>query len=579
MRSRVPSPPALFVSTSLALCLLAAALAACGDDGGGGASPGPSDAASPQPDAGADGAVPPRDSGIDADASVATYTIGGTVTGLAPTTGDAGLADPGAGGLVLQNGAEKIRVNANGSFTFATKVPANGSYDVTIAEQPTNPAHTCTVSGGKGTVVAGNIATVTVNCSIDTFTVGGHVTGLAGSGLQLRIDDRENVDINVNDGTYAFPTVLPSGASYSVVVNANPTNRWQTCTIANATGVIADGDVADVDVTCADNTYTVSGTISGLTAAGLVLTNTYSGGGGPENVSPPIDATSFTFTQGVRSGESYAVTLGVVPATLRCVIANGSGTVAGVNITGVSVTCSPKVFDFAFTGGEQIYTVPAWATSLDVTLDGAQGGTDFATSMNYGGRVTAKLSVSPGEQLSLFVGGQPSDTSGGFNGGGAGENSGRGGGGATDIRRGGNTLAHRILVAAGGGGGGVWTLQNLEVVGGAGGGLTGETGRRESDVGGQGGTQTSSGTGTCFVVGTSTLVSGGFGFGGTPAGHSCGCMGYGGGGGWWGGAGSGNCRGGGGGSSYIADDPSIGSASTTTGGAEPGNGSIHIVVN
>lgn len=522
-------------------------------------------------------------SNTDADAApVSTYSVKVTVTGLAAGTGDAGLDDAGAGGLVLANGTEKLAIFQNGTFTFVNKLTAGAAFDVTIAAQPTNPSHECTVSGGKGTVVAGDVESITVNCSVEKFTVGGNVTGLAGSGLQLRINNTENVSINIVDGTYAFPTSLASGTHYDVEVLNDPTNRWQTCVLENATGIVDDANVANVNVTCTTKQYTISGTITGLITTGLSLKDTYSGGGGPETISPAANATTFSFVQTVKSGETYAVSVETSPVGFGCgVTANGSGTVAGSNIS-VSVACAPSDQDFASTGAEQTYTVPSWAHSIDVTLEGAQGGTDFGTSTNYGGKLTATLAVTPADTLYIYVGSMPSDTSGGFNGGGAGDNGGRGGGGASDIRVGGNALANRVLVAGGGGGAGIWVSGgNLEVVGGQGGDLVGGNGYRvpsfAANAGGTGGTQSGSGVGTCVNF-NQTSVSGGLGFGGTTVGKGCGCQGYGGGGGYYGGSASGNCRGGGGGSAFALVDASITNVVHTIGGAQPGNGRVKLVV-
>jgi hypothetical protein len=128
----------------------------------------------------------------------------------------------------------------------------------------------------------------------------------------------------------------------------------------------------------------------------------------------------------------------------------------------------------------------------------------------------------------VSVGQQPNGTTGGWNGGGNGESLGQGGGGASDARTGGTAYSNRIIVAGGGGGAGYWS--NLHVVGGVGGGLVGGDGYRNTtaDPGGQGGTQSGTGLGTCVTLNNSS-VSGGFGFGGSPSG--CGCEGYGGGGG------------------------------------------------
>ncbi|MDB4934625.1 MAG: hypothetical protein JWP87_1597 [Labilithrix sp.] len=554
--------------------VLLAAVAACGDGDSSGEPSQDAGAVTPN-DSGTnpnpnDAGIAPNDSGVIPEPT--TYTIGGTVTGLAPSTGDAGLADAGQGALVLQNGSEKITVSKNGAFAFTTKGTSGAGFEVVVSAQPDNPVQTCTVSGGKGTIATGNVTSVTVNCDTKKLTIGGHVTGLVGGGLKLRVNDTEDVSIAVVDGTYAFPSSLASGATYSVTVKANPTNRWQNCTLVNATGQVDDTNVTNIDVTCVDQTFTVSGTLTGVTTADLVMKNTYSGGGGPETINPAANAPTFAFVQPVRSGETFAVS---TSGPYHCDITGGAATMAGANVTDVAVACTPSTFDYAFTGAPQSFVVPAWATSLDVVLEGAQGGSDFAGSVNYGGKVTATVAVTPGETLSLYVGGQPASITGGYNGGGNGESGGRGGGGATDLRRG-ATLADRFLVAGGGGGGGFWAGVNLEIVGGVGGDLTGGSGYRVPDYasnpGGQGATQSASGTGTCVSY-DNPAMSGGLGFGGAPAG--CGCQGYGGGGGYYGGAGSGNCRGGGGGSGFAA---AVGVANVvhTAGGASPGNGRIHI---
>ena len=226
---------------------------------------------------------------------------------------------------------------------------------------------------------------------------------------------------------------------------------------------------------------------------------------------------------------------------------------------------------FTYTGAQETFTVPAGVTSINVEAKGAQGGTNSpTTNINYGGLVQADLTVTPGTIIYINVGEQPTTLTGGFNGGGNGETAGIGGGGASDIRIGGTTLNDRMIVAGGAGGGGLWGGQ--EVFGGLGGGLIGGAGYRVSiaNPGGDPGTQTASGNGTCGSL-NNPICSGGFGFGGAPS--ACGCEGYGGGGGWYGGAGSGNCRGGGGGSSYT--DPSATNV-THTQGIQAGHGEITI---
>lgn len=245
--------------------------------------------------------------------------------------------------------------------------------------------------------------------------------------------------------------------------------------------------------------------------------------------------------------------------TISCnsnITVNNDSGLCGTNVmyttpTVVSNTCAGIDSDtFSFTGAMQTWVVPVGITSVTIQTWGAQGGANWINNNNFGGYVSADIAVTPGSTLYIFVGGQATTIAGGFNGGGNGEGAGKGGGGATDVRIGGTTYNDRVVVAGGGGGAGYWS--SLHVVGGQGGGLTGTNGYRDpsyaANPGGVGGTQTSSGNGTCVSL-NNPAVAGGFGYGGAPSG--CGCEGYGGGGGWWGGAGSGNCRGGGGGSGYA----------------------------
>lgn len=89
----------------------------------------------------------------------------------------------------------------------------------------------------------------------------------------------------------------------------------------------------------------VTGSISGLTARGLVLQN------GIETISVTPNATTFAFTTQVNRGASYAVTIHGQPSSQLCKINNGSGKAAADTITDVRITClSPVVSTLAGTG-------------------------------------------------------------------------------------------------------------------------------------------------------------------------------------------------------------------------------------
>ena len=83
--------------------------------------------------------------------AAATYTIGGTVSGLSGT-------------VVLQdNGGDDLSVSASGAFTFGTGLTSGSAYSVTVK---TNPAgQTCSVANGSGTVGSAGVTNVAVTCS------------------------------------------------------------------------------------------------------------------------------------------------------------------------------------------------------------------------------------------------------------------------------------------------------------------------------------------------------------------------------------------------------------------------------
>ena len=101
-----------------------------------------------------------------------------------------------------------------------------------------------------------------------------------------------------------------------------------------------------------------------------------------------------------------------------------------------------------------------------VNATGAQGG-EANDAGGLGGWVIATLSVTAGQTLYIFVGG---DTlvGGGYNGGGKGCFGAKGGGGGTDIRTNANVVQSRLIAVGGGGGGSGWNSDD----GGSGGTMT-----------------------------------------------------------------------------------------------------------
>lgn len=312
--------------------------------------------------------------------ATSTYSVSGTVSGLS-----------GVGLVLLDNGGDPLTVNANGSFTFATKVAVGASYNVTVGTQPTGPSQTCTVSGGTGTMGTANVTGVTVACSTNAYAVSGTVSGLSGAGLVLQDNNGDNLSITAN-GAFTFATAVASGSSYNVTVFTQPTNPSQTCTVTNGSGTIGSANVSNVAVSCTTNTYTISGTVTGLAGTGLVLLDN-----GGDNL--PISANgTFTFTTPIASNGSYNVTVGTQPGgpTQTCAVNSGTGIVTGSNITNVSVICSTNT-----------YTVSGSVTGLSGTGLVLQdnGGDNLSVAAN--GSFTFSTPVPSGATYTVTVLTQP----------------------------------------------------------------------------------------------------------------------------------------------------------------------------
>jgi hypothetical protein len=244
----------------------------------------------------------------------ASYTVGGSVFGL-------------NGSVVLENNNNNpIALNADGNFTFTTALMQGASYSVKVKSQPTN--QTCTVSNGNGTVTNANVTNVTVNCSTNTRAVGGTITGLSGS-IVIQNNGADNSNLNTN-GQFTFPTRVSQGGTYTVTILTQPAT--QTCTITNASGAVGMNDITDVQITCATNSFTVGGTITGL-AGNVVLQNNAG-----DNLNLNANG-QYSFPTRVAQGAAYNASVLTQPEAQVCSVTNGSGTMGSANVTNVGVNC------------------------------------------------------------------------------------------------------------------------------------------------------------------------------------------------------------------------------------------------
>jgi 6-phosphogluconolactonase (cycloisomerase 2 family) len=250
-----------------------------------------------------------------------SYTIGGNVINLSGT------------GLVLaDNAGNSLPIAGNGGFTFPGSIAGGATYVVSVQSQPVNASQICTVLNGAGTVGTVNVTSIVVSCTTNYYTVGGSVSGLAGSGLVLQTNGSNNTSVS-SSGNYTFAN-LASGTNYAVTVMTQPSNPSQTCVVANGMGTVTSANVKNVAISCTTNSYTVGGNVTGLSGSGLVLQTN-----GANNL--PVSASSpYTFAT-LPSGTAYTVTVQTQPSNPAqfCLVTNGSGTVTDADLTNVAVTC------------------------------------------------------------------------------------------------------------------------------------------------------------------------------------------------------------------------------------------------
>jgi len=118
----------------------------------------------------------------------AYYTVTGRIFGL-------------DGMVILQlNGTDNLEIkNIGGTglyFSFPDEISDGSDYIITVFQNP--ESQICSVTNGNGKINGKDITDIVVNCSENTFTIGGTVTGLIGSGLVLQNSGGDDLVITEN---------------------------------------------------------------------------------------------------------------------------------------------------------------------------------------------------------------------------------------------------------------------------------------------------------------------------------------------------------------------------------------------
>jgi hypothetical protein len=273
-----------------------------------------------------------------------TATIGGTVSGLVANTS-----------VILQNnGGDSLTITANGAFTFKTPVTGADVYAVTVLTQPTSPNQICAIANGSGSASA-NVTNVAVTCVL-SYTIGGNVSGVVGTGLILQ-DSAGNIveklPISAANGNQAFTftKLVPTGTMYTVTIFAQPTGPTQTCTVTPSTASgTATANVTNVAVVCPAVTFSVGGTVVGLlgktptppSQINLPLTdNSFQLENNLGNTLNITENGPFAFATPEALNDQYQISIfhGASTQPQGCTLWNYKGVVTG-NVTSMVVDCA-----------------------------------------------------------------------------------------------------------------------------------------------------------------------------------------------------------------------------------------------
>jgi uncharacterized repeat protein (TIGR03803 family) len=322
---------------------------------------------------------------ISAAAAATAYAVQGTVTGL------------GAGASMVLHEATlgDLIVAGNGTFRFKPSLSSGTAFLVTVTTQPTG--ETCTVAAAAGTVATSDVS-VLVTCDVSSLTLGGKVTGLAPTGqLTLRNGPQETLTVSGGgNGSLQFLTSVPLHGSYSISVVAAPAG--ESCSVTNGSGADVLAAVSNIDVVCAVESFSLSGTVSGLMSSQQVTlmngaasdTVTLSGGSG----------SAFEFPARVPYGGAFSVTVASQPTDERCAVTNFARSGVTANVTSVHVTCAQgrAVISGTLTGlaaGRQVTVLNNAADPLRLTAD---GGFSFSTPVPFGGDSVISITAQPAGQ-------------------------------------------------------------------------------------------------------------------------------------------------------------------------------------
>ncbi|PLW70615.1 hypothetical protein C0039_00325 [Pseudohalioglobus lutimaris] len=299
------------------------------------------------------------------------------------------------------NAAVTINIQESGGDVVAT---SSGSLDISTLGVPGSaPALSSIIAGSSWNpsfqsivLVSGGGArdTYTIDSGATTFSTGSLFVGGTNSGSAVGID-------SLSSGTNTL--IVASGYTSGTPISGSSTFAGQTIL---SMGLIPGSytftwATDSVTINIIASTYTIGGNVTGLTGS-VTLQNS----GGDDLVVGADGA--FTFATAVNDGGAYAVTVSAQPAGQTCTVTNGSGTVAGADVTNVAVACvdnAPLTYSVGGNATGLTGSVTLQNNGADDLVVGADGAFSFATPVNDGGAYAVTVSVQPAGQTCTVTNG------------------------------------------------------------------------------------------------------------------------------------------------------------------------------
>ncbi len=306
-----------------------------------------------------------------------TYSISGTVSGATA-----------AGVRVVLIGAATVSTSTDGSGNYSFSGLSNGVYTVA----PSKSGFTFTPASIAVTVSGADVTgrNFTGTAEGNTYSISGTVSGATASGVTVTLTGSATASTSTDgSGNYSFSglpngvyIVTPSESGYTF----SPMSSVVTVNGANVTG-------RNFTVTAAPNTYSISGTVSGATAAGVRVALT-----GAAAASTSTDGSGNYSFSGLLNGD-YTITPDKSGYTFSP--ASIPVTVSDANLTGQNFTSTAAPNTYSISG-----TVSgATAAGVTLALTGAataSTSTDGNGAYSFSGLSNGGYTVTPSESGYTF---------------------------------------------------------------------------------------------------------------------------------------------------------------------------------